>query len=148
MLIRELTHSDYLIDHFKDCYNLNGLGCVESVEARGVSMGRELKHLMLKSQSGNFLVHIPASKMLSFDKVKSLLNDTKIEMGNIKDLGVRKGEVTPFVEPFWSMYHLIDDSVFNLDWMTTNDSTRTGYIKFNPKVLLAANQSQIAEIRA
>ena len=148
MLIDRLTQSDYFIQHFQGCYQLYGLGCEESVKARGVTLDRELKHLMLRSKSGNFLVHIPASQMLCYKKVKAILNDSTIEMGQISDLGVSKGEVTPFVEPFWSMGHLIDKMVLDRDWMTTNDGTRTGYIKFNPKVLLETSKNIITEIRA
>ena len=81
------------------------------------------------------MIHIPASHKVSYLKVKDFMSDRSIEMGCLKAFGILKGEVTPFVEPFWSMRHIIDDSVFDRDWMTTNDSTRQGFVKFNPKVL-------------
>ena len=146
MIIKEPQYSQYLIFHKEKCYKLNGYGCEESTFARKVPMDRELKHLLLKTPHFFTMAHLQASKKLNFKKVKDILLVKNIELADINQFGVLKGEVNPFLKPFWPILHLVDDSVLTRDWMTTNDGTRTGYIKFKPQLLLQAKNYLVSKI--
>ncbi|MGL1886699.1 MAG: YbaK/EbsC family protein [Reichenbachiella sp.] len=145
-LKEESVISEYNISHFPDVYELSGKGCIESAEARGVELERELKHLVIQSDTSRFMIHIQAHKKVSFPLLKKITNCKNMELADLSELNIRKGEVSPFRSEFWDMPHIIDSSVLELEWMTTNDGTRTGFIRFNPMVLLRAPSVVIESI--
>lgn len=138
-----------VFEHYPDSYPHDVVTCVEAAGARCVALHQELKHLLLETSEGLALAHVPGDARVSLRKVKRVLNvdqahlaDLSVELGG----GVSCGTVCAFAEPFWSLLHLIDTSVFSAGLMTTNDTTLRGYVKFDPRVLLLTGTAVVGDI--
>jgi hypothetical protein len=54
--------------------------------------------------------------------------------------------VSAVLNPVWSLPHLIDRGVMDVDVLTTNNGTVTGYFRFNPEVLLQAPSTTVDDL--
>jgi hypothetical protein len=80
--------------------------------------------------------------MISLRRVKDVLETEQAKLASpetLSDIGLSPGTVSAILEPVWSLPHLIDRAVLALEFVTTNNRTKTGYFRFDPKVLLTAS---------
>jgi len=126
--------------HYPNAYSFPVITCQEASMARNVSIERELKHMIIESNNHQqWLVHVPGSKKVSLFKVKHYLNKSDIKLANLSDYhnnSFHRGEICPFLAPFWEMTHLIDVDILKNKKMSTNDGSLRGFLIFNPKLLL------------
>ncbi|MFW9878753.1 MAG: hypothetical protein ACFFG0_37215 [Candidatus Thorarchaeota archaeon] len=127
-----------LFHHIPNAYQYDVVSCIEAAKARKVSITKEIKHILLRSQYELIMVHVQADKLISLRKIKRFLKIKNICQADLSRYDQKifgRGVICPFIEPFWSMKHLVDVGLFNHDWMTSNDTTKRGYIIFDPKIL-------------
>jgi prolyl-tRNA editing enzyme YbaK/EbsC (Cys-tRNA(Pro) deacylase) len=113
--------------------------CGEAASAKGVDLSRELKSLVLETSSGLAVAHIRGDAKLLLRAVKRELNVPEARLAStaaLQTVGVSPGTVTPFAPMFHNLSHLVARSVLELDWVTTNSGTLTGYVVFRPTRLL------------
>ena len=59
---------------------------------------------------------------------------------------LERGTICPFREPFWSWLHVIDEKALLNPWMTTNDGTKHGYVRFDPRLLCETRDHIVARV--
>jgi len=139
-LIHEyIKQNSIFFEHYPLAYKDPVITCLEASYARGVNLSKELKHIVVMTSQGFCLVHVLGNKRVDTNKVSNFLEVKNAKLADLKLIEkneMHRGTIFPFVEPFWSMLNLIDYEVLKKDWLTTNDGTLRGFIKFSPKLLL------------
>jgi len=124
-----------MFEHYPSAYKIPVITCMEASIARCIDLSQELKNIVVSSSTNEYVVHVLGDRKVSNEKVEKFLNIDKVILSKLKP-SLHRGTIFPFTEPFWSMLNLIDDNVLKKEWLTTNDGTLRGYIKFSPKLLL------------
>jgi prolyl-tRNA editing enzyme YbaK/EbsC (Cys-tRNA(Pro) deacylase) len=122
--------------------------CAEAAASKKIPIENELKTLVLKTSDGLRALHIRGDKQASFRKVKKHLDVQQASMASAEDLdllGLLPGTVCPILEPVWNLRHLIDAKVLELEFVSTNNGTRSHYFRFSPQILLAADEVGIGD---
>lgn len=122
--------------------------CEEAAAERGIPLANELKSLILRSQDGYLAVHLPGDGVLSLRKVKDRLEVADAYLADPEDLlslRMSPGTVSAVFDPVWSMPHLISRRVLDLREVMTNNGTRTGYVAFDPSLLLQAKSVVVGD---
>lgn len=115
--------------------------CDEAAAAKGVTLDRELKSLVLMTSAGCVVAHILGDDHLSLRSVKQALAVDEahlMDAGGLDSLKLEPGRVSPFVPQLWELPQVVDPRVLGPAWVTTNDGTLNGYIVFDPLLLLRA----------
>jgi prolyl-tRNA editing enzyme YbaK/EbsC (Cys-tRNA(Pro) deacylase) len=136
--------NSFIFEHYPSAYRLPVITCIEASFARGVALSQELKHIVINSSFDEHVVHVLGDKRVSLRKVEKILNVQNLKLSNLKP-SMHRGKISPFIDPFWSMLNLIDANVLQKKWLTTNDGTLRGYIKFSPKLLLQMPNIEIGD---
>lgn len=121
---------------------MNVLSCKEAAHAKGIELSRELKSLIVASSQGTCVVHVKGDACACWRAVKRALNcrEACLATGQImRQLRLERGIVCPIIDPVWSMKHLIDVSLLEMSWVSTNDGTLRGYVMFDPHDLCGAS---------
>lgn len=116
--------------------------CEEAAKARGISLQNELKTLILKTPTGLIAAHICGDSELSLNAVKNATVERNLRIAdpeNLASIGLQAGTVCPILNPVWEMSHIISKRVLSLNFVMTNNGTKTGYFKFDPVFLTNAN---------
>ncbi len=124
------------------------VSCENAAKERGVPLANELKTLILYStRYGLVAVHLPGDGTLSLRKVKNALESRDVCLADPEDLykfgenhntNITAGTVCAVLNPVWSMHHLISRRLLSLEYVTTNNGTKTAFFKFEPWILLKA----------
>ncbi|HEY4989964.1 MAG TPA: YbaK/EbsC family protein, partial [Opitutaceae bacterium] len=116
------------------------VSCEEAAAARGIPLARELKTLLLKTHDREIVaVHVPGDANVALRQVKRRLGTAQAYQASLQELealGLTPGTVCAIKEPVWSMEHLVTRRVLRMDTVMTNDGTKTGYLEFNPALLM------------
>ncbi|MCW2308851.1 TIR domain-containing protein [Rhodobium gokarnense] len=115
--------------------------CQQAATAKNIALENELKSIIYRTRMGLVAVHVPGNMEVSTRKVKKQLGlkDAYVsDVDSLKRIGLSPGTVSAVKEPVWSLLNLVSASVFEKDFVSTNDGTLTGYYKFDPKILLDA----------
>jgi prolyl-tRNA editing enzyme YbaK/EbsC (Cys-tRNA(Pro) deacylase) len=115
--------------------------CEEAAIARGVPLTNELKTLILITPSGFLAVHLPGDGKINLRAIKNELEIKDIRIADpeqINKIGLQPGTVSAILDPVWTMPHLISKRVLTLNYVTTNNGTKTGYYRFDPVLMLSA----------
>jgi len=140
-LIETIAHKNSLFfHHYPFAYKRPVITCLEASIARGVDLSQELKHIVVNSSNIEYIVHVLGDMKVSTVNVAKFLNTNNVKLSQLKKynkFSMHRGTIFPFMEPFWSMKNLIDENVLEKKWLTTNDGTLHGFIKFSPKLLLS-----------
>ncbi len=131
-------------------YKLNQavISCEEAAKARNVPLKNELKTLILATSTGFVAVHLPGDGVLALRAVKNSLETKEACLADPEDLakiGITAGTVSAVLDPVWSMPHLITKRVLTLDFVTTNNGTKTAYFNFDPIILLKSSKYLMGE---
>jgi len=124
------------------------ISCRSAAKARGHELNRELKSLVLTTSKGLFVVHVPGDCTVSLRKVKSHLGSGEAYIADpeqLLELGLGPGVVCAVLDPVWSMHHLIDQRIFDVPEVVTNNGTRNGYYSFDPDELRSAKKVDIGD---
>ncbi len=127
------------------------VSCASAAEAKGVPLTRELKSLLLQTDHGLVLAHLPGDRRLSLRAVKRLLGTHQALLADDKlltSLGLAPGTINPFQSELWELPHLISPHVLTMSWVTSNAGSLTTYIVFPPRLLLDAARSYVGDIEA
>lgn len=142
-IYRVLRSTGRLFQCYPNAYSFDVVSCGEAAAARNVPVRNELKHILLSTSKGMCIVHVPGDRRVSLRSVKRHLAVKQAKLAYLNEIQgdprYSPGIICPFVEPFWSMHHLIDVSVLDNRWMTTNDGTLRGYLVFDPRLLGGAS---------
>ncbi|MBK6346935.1 MAG: hypothetical protein IPF68_13550 [Bacteroidales bacterium] len=101
---------------------------------------------MLLTPSGFIATHLPADGEMSLRAVKNELEIKNIRVADpeqIASIGLQSGTVSAVLNPVWEMPHIISKRLLSLDYVMTNNGTKTGYFKFDPVIMLNANSTII-----
>lgn len=115
------------------------ISCIEAALAKKIPLKNELKSLLLNYDGGICLVNICGDHKVSLRKIKNVLHCKHAFMASedeLSKMNLRPGAVCPFLSQLWNVKQLYDKNLFDLDFLSTNNGTRTNYIKFPPNVLL------------
>jgi prolyl-tRNA editing enzyme YbaK/EbsC (Cys-tRNA(Pro) deacylase) len=115
--------------------------CIEAAKAKGIPLENELKSLVLSTSDGLCLLNITGRQKASLRKVKNILRVDEAFLADNKTLSsleIKPGTVCPFLPQLWKLPQLISEDLLRLDFVSTNNGTRKGYIYFAPKLLLNA----------
>jgi prolyl-tRNA editing enzyme YbaK/EbsC (Cys-tRNA(Pro) deacylase) len=124
------------------------ISCSEASSAKGIPLANELKTLILKTSVGYYALHLPGGSRASYRKVKRFLSVDEaflLSPSELNGIGLLSGTVSPVFEPVWSMSHLISSSVLELQFVSTNNGTRTRYVTFSPGLLLDARDVSVGD---
>lgn len=130
---------------FKDSIVQNDLkfeviSCVQAAKAKGFPLRNELKTLLINTSKGLYVTNILGDQKLNLRKVKQALGCKQARLASpqiLKKLGLVPGTVCAIKDPVWELPSLIESSLLDLKFTSTNDGTRTGYVVLNePKILL------------
>jgi prolyl-tRNA editing enzyme YbaK/EbsC (Cys-tRNA(Pro) deacylase) len=120
------------------------VSCEEAAAARGIPLARELKTLLLQTHDhGIVAVHLPGDAKVALRKVKQSMGTAQAYQASLEalaGLGLSPGTICAIKEPVWSMRHLVSQRLLQMDTVMTNDGTKTGYVEFDPAVLLLTDQ--------
>jgi prolyl-tRNA editing enzyme YbaK/EbsC (Cys-tRNA(Pro) deacylase) len=122
------------------------ISCQEAATAKGIPLKNELKTLILQTSNGLYALHLPGDKKASFRVVKNTLKVNEAFLASkdeMKKLGLTSGTVSPVKQSVWDLHHLISQDLLELEFVSTNDGTRKGYIIFKPLILLSAKNVKI-----
>ncbi len=122
--------------------------CRDAAKVRGHELHRELKSLILETSQGPRVVHVPGNCTVSLRKVKAHLGTDEAYMADpeqLLDLNLGPGTVCAVLDPVWSMRHLVDQRVFDIPEVVTNNGTRNGYFTFDPDELRSARKVGIGD---
>lgn len=122
--------------------------CEDAARARGVPLTNELKTLILETSKGLVAVHLPGNREVSLRAVKDEIEaaEARLASGEIlRSLSLSRGTVSAVLDPVWSLPHLVSRSILGLDYVTTNNGTLRGYLRFSPSVLLKAKRVRIGD---
>jgi prolyl-tRNA editing enzyme YbaK/EbsC (Cys-tRNA(Pro) deacylase) len=117
------------------------VSCGQAAEAKGIPLANELKSLVLATQKGFVVLHLPGDGAACLRRVKEALEIREACLAapeQLASFGLRPGTVCAVKDPVWSLPHLISRRVFQRDLVSTNDGTLQGYYRFQPAVLLTA----------
>ena len=115
------------------------VSCEEASLAKGIPLTNELKSLVLTTNKGYYVVHIPGDMMVDLRKIKNYLTVNEAFLASkddLKKLGVQPGTVSPFVEAIWNLPHLISSDLLLLDFVSTNIGELNKFMNFPPSELL------------
>jgi len=118
------------------------VSCKEAAIAKGIPLKNELKTLILKTRLGFVALQLPGNAKASLRKVKNALNINQASLASPKELqlfGLEPGTVSAVQNPTWSMFHLVDETLLSLKYISTNSGSKRGYYIFKPSVLLNAD---------
>lgn len=124
------------------------VSCVEASKARNIPIQNELKTLIVYTSGGFIAVNLPGDGRISLRKIKNILNSNEACLADPEDLaemGLSAGTVSAVLDPVWSMPQLISKRLLKLDYITTNNGTKTGYFKFKPSILLNAENITVGD---
>lgn len=122
--------------------------CRSAAKARGHELHRELKSLVLMTSHGLYVVHVPGDCTVSLRKVKDHLGIEEAYIADpeqLLELDLGPGIVCAVLDPVWSMRHLVDQLVFSIPEVVTNNGTRNGYFTFDPDELRSAEKVSIGD---
>ena len=122
------------------------VSCYDAAAQKGIDLRCELKTLILDTTVGVVAVHVPGDRTASLRLVKRALNCAEACLSSratLSALGLAPGTVSALLPPVWAMKHLVCESVFDQDVISTNNGTLTGYFLFSPDVLRSAQQLSI-----
>lgn len=142
----ELTR--YANEILRKNLNYEVISCIQASKAKGIPLKNEIKTLLLSTSLGLRAAHLPGNKCLDHRKVKNALqvNDESLASPQVLNgLGISPGTVCVLREPVWSMKHLFSHELMDLEYISTNDGTRTGYFIFKPRLLLLSNKYEIGD---
>lgn len=124
------------------------VSCEDAARSRGVPLTNELKTLILTTSKGLAAVHLPGNREVSLRAVKDEMECSEAHLANeevLRSLNLSRGIVSAVLEPVWSLPHLVSRSVLALDYVTTNNGTLKGYLRFSPSLLLKAKRVRIGD---
>jgi predicted nucleotide-binding protein/prolyl-tRNA editing enzyme YbaK/EbsC (Cys-tRNA(Pro) deacylase) len=122
--------------------------CRSAARARGHELHQELKSLVLATSQGLCVVHVPGDCTVSLRKVKDHLGTDEAHIADpeqLLELNLGPGTVCAVLDPVWSMRHLVDQRVFEIPEIVTNNGTRNGYFAFDPDELRSAQKVGIGD---
>ena len=122
--------------------------CAEAAVARGVPLDHELKSMVLASDDLLVVAHTLATRRLSLQKVEKMVGGP-VKLANSRRLGrlgLAAGRVNPFMECVQAIPHLVSPAVMQRAFLTTNDGTFTGFVRFSPTLLLQLDQVVLEDI--
>ena len=125
------------------------ISCSDAAAAKGIPLGRELKTLILTAGGRLLVASLPGDRRLHLRSVKRVAATRQACLCSVEELasmGLAPGSISPFLPQLARVHHLIDPACFALDWMSTNDGTRRGFIVFDPRSLHELDQITVAEI--
>ena len=128
--------------------NYEVISCVQAAKAKKIPLENELKSLLLITSSGFLIAHVPGDKKLNNRYIKSAIQCKNVSLASpldLKKLDLSPGTICAIRDPIWSMTHLISEEVLEKSYISTNDGTRTGFFRFNPKILLLSNSHIIGQ---
>jgi len=132
----ELNNSSFKISHKKLGYEV--VSCAQAAKSKKIPEANELKTLILWTCGGFVAVHICGDRLANLKEIKNFLKCKQASLASPEQL-LAPGKICPLLNPTWAMKHLISKQVLNLKKVSTNDGTREGYIVFNPRILLLAD---------
>lgn len=127
------------------------LSCSEAADAKHIPLEHELKTLILITDLGQCALHVRGNKRASLRKVKKFLNVRQAYLASEKhlaSLGLEPGTVCPLLNPVWKLKHLISKGAVSLDYVSTNNGTRSKYFIFSPNLLLHAADVSVGDFEA
>lgn len=136
------------------------ISCVEAAREKEIDLVHELKSILMcdrhfdsernVKKSNFFFAHVTGDTRISTKRLKKIIPSRNVSPAKeaLLDLkfGVTPGTVTPIIHEIWTAPHFLDKSLLQLDWVSTNDGTSTGWVVFDPKCLLFAPLVRVAEI--
>jgi prolyl-tRNA editing enzyme YbaK/EbsC (Cys-tRNA(Pro) deacylase) len=115
------------------------VSCKQAAAAKKVPLQNELKTLVLRTTDGLYAVHLRGNQHLSLRAVKRFLHVKEAYLLSILEMssiGLTPGTVCPFLPPVWNMHQLLTSALLDLEFVTTNNGTHSGYFIFQPQLLL------------
>jgi prolyl-tRNA editing enzyme YbaK/EbsC (Cys-tRNA(Pro) deacylase) len=125
------------------------VSCEDAADAKGIALERELKSLVLETDAGFVVAHMPGTYRISLRAVKRALSAAQARLATqeaLERFGTSPGTVCPFLRSLWSLPQLIDPRLFLLRWVSTNAGDRKQYVVFDPILLSRAERVQITQI--
>jgi prolyl-tRNA editing enzyme YbaK/EbsC (Cys-tRNA(Pro) deacylase) len=122
--------------------------CMEAAQAKGIPLENELKTLLLKTSNGFVAIELPGDAKASLRKIKDFLEVKKAHLADLEtlaQLGLEPGTVSTVRAPVWDMPHLLSKRLLNLDEISTNSGNKKGYYRFEPSLLLKAENVMIGD---
>lgn len=139
------------IEYNFDLYMLpqSVISCREAANIKRIPLVNELKTLILETSNGPCAVNLTGNKQLSLRKVKNKLQIDNVCLASLdalKNLNMLPGTVCPFLPQVWFLPNLIDTSILDLEFVSTNNGTRNKCITFPPNLLLRNKKAVICNI--
>jgi prolyl-tRNA editing enzyme YbaK/EbsC (Cys-tRNA(Pro) deacylase) len=122
--------------------------CKEAAQAKGILLENELKTLILQTSNGYMAVELPGDAEASLRKIKDAIEAKNAHMASIEELaqlGLEQGTVSAVRDPVWNMPHLVSRRLLKLNEVSTNSGNKKGYYRFNPLLLLEAEDVMIGD---
>ena len=114
--------------------------CWEAACFRNISLKEELKSLLFESSDGLIMTHIPGDRRVKQEVLDNLFGKVRlVNQQQLHEYKLEKGRVNPFTSRIYlgeDVIHIICRTVFENQYVYTNDDTLYGTIKFHPKELL------------
>jgi len=127
------------------------VSCRQAADAKGVPLQNELKTIVLTTTNGSVAVHMRGDHQLSLRAVKRFLDVKEAHLLSVSEmnkLGLSPGAVCPFLPPVWNMPQLLSSPLLDLEFVTTNNGTTTGYFIFKPQILLKVPHVEVGDFEA
>ena len=126
------TFKLYELDH-------DVISCVQAANAKGISLKNELKTLVLETSNGLYIVNTSGENHVSLRQIKSSLGVKEaylLSAHKLNEINLKPGAICPFLDQLWDLPMLIDKTVLDLLFVSTNNGIRNQFIIFPPKLLL------------
>jgi len=124
--------------------------CSEAAVGRGISLEDELKTLIVKGKGRDVAVHLRGDMKVNPRRLKEILNVSEFEPLDVSALAdkyfAETGTVCPFTKRVWQLEHIVDSHVEKKEVMYTNNGSKTGFVRFSPRVLQRAAKVRVARL--
>ncbi len=157
----ELQLNSGFINQYKLSYEV--ISCAQASRAKNILLRNELKSLVLLVENDSELgcmenlpkamsilvAHMPGDTKLDLRKIKNLLELRQASLASpeeLKKFGMVPGTVCALHKKLWVLPQIVSELIFDLDFVSTNDGTRTGYIMFPPSLFHHSENLVVGDI--
>jgi len=118
------------------------------------SQAQELKSIVLITDKGLHVIHLPGDKLVNIGAVRKALNAQEVIVpinpndpkkksdirrldpeDKLSELKIKYGTVCPFLDKIWKLPQLISEDVFEMQTVSTNSGKHDQCIFFDPQYL-------------
>lgn len=116
------------------------VSCRESARSKGIPVHEELKSILFQSAEMIAMAHVPGDYFVDERALSAVVGHVQLMAeAELRRCGLEKGRVNPFTAERYlgaRCVHVICPSVFDNEYVNTNNDRVGGWVRFRPQYIL------------